>query len=292
MNIRTQLELEDHFTDSEKEIARYILTNGKDVVKDSISTLAEKTYTSPATIVRLTKKIGLEGYNDFRIRYSAELEKLSLSDNEIDVNFPFTKESSYEEIMNNLILLSHQTLEHTKSLLDEKVLRKVVKMMKKARIIDLYGTENSLLAAALFQNKMTRIGKNVDMRSLDGSQTFLASASAPDHLAIVISYSGETENVIRWVKILKSKHTPLIAITSLGDNQLSHYADIIISTDTREKLFHKIAPFSSILSIEYILSVIYCCYFQEDYDGHLDHKISFDKISDKRPAHLLKDEND
>ena len=39
MNIRTQLELEDHFTDSEKEIARYILTNGKDVVKDSISTL-------------------------------------------------------------------------------------------------------------------------------------------------------------------------------------------------------------------------------------------------------------
>ena len=264
MNIRTQLELEDHFTDSEKEIARYILTNGKDVVKDSISTLAEKTYTSPATIVRLTKKIGLEGYNDFRIRYSAELEKLSLSDNEIDVNFPFTKESSYEEIMNNLILLSHQTLEHTKS----------------------------LLAAALFQNKMTRIGKNVDMRSLDGSQTFLASASAPDHLAIVISYSGETENVIRWVKILKSKHTPLIAITSLGDNQLSHYADIIISTDTREKLFHKIAPFSSILSIEYILSVIYCCYFQEDYDGHLDHKISFDKMSDKRPAHLLKDEND
>ena len=120
MNIRTQLELEDHFTDSEKEIARYILTNGKDVVKDSISTLAEKTYTSPATIVRLTKKIGLEGYNDFRIRYSAELEKLSLSDNEIDVNFPFTKESSYEEIMNNLILLSHQTLEHTKSLLKTK----------------------------------------------------------------------------------------------------------------------------------------------------------------------------
>lgn len=194
--------------------------------------------------------------------------------------------------MNNLILLSHQTLEHTKSLLDEKVLQKVVKMMKRARIIDLYGTENSLLAAALFQNKMTRIGKNVDMRSLDGSQTFLASASAPDHLAIVISYSGETENVIRWVKILKSKHTPLIAITSLGDNQLSRYADIIISTDTREKLFHKIAPFSSILSIEYILSVIYCCYFQEDYDGHLDHKISFDKMSDKRPAHLLKDEND
>ena len=30
----------------------------------------------------------------------------------------------------------------------------------------------------------------------------------------------------------------------------------------------------------------------DDKDGHLDHKISFDKMSDKRPAHLLKDEND
>ncbi|WP_164121430.1 MurR/RpiR family transcriptional regulator [Sharpea azabuensis] len=292
MNIRTQLELEEHFTDSEKEIARYILAHGKEVVKDSISILAEKTYTSPATIVRLTKKIGLKGYNDFRIRYSAELEKLAIQENEIDVNFPFTKEDSYENIMNNLTTLSNQTLEHTQALLDEKDLRKIVALMKKARVIDLYGTENSLLAAALFQNKMTRIGKNVDMRSLDGSQTFLASASAPDHLAIVISYSGETETVIRWVQILKRKHTPLVAITSLGDNQLSRYADIILRIDTREKLFNKIAPFSSIISFEYILSVIYSFYFQEDYEGHLERKISFDQMSDKRPAHLLKDEND
>lgn len=291
MNIRTKLELEEHFTDSEKGIARYILAHGKEVVKDSISILAEKTYTSPATIVRLTKKIGLEGYNDFRIRYSAELEKLAVQENEIDVNFPFTKEDSYENIMNNLAVLANQTIEHTQALLDEKDLRKVVALMKKARAIDLYGTENSLLAAGLFQNKMTRIGKNVDMRSLDGSQTFLASASAPDHLAIVISYSGETETVIRWVQILKSKHTPVVAITSLGDNHLSRYADIIIRIDTREKLFNKIAPFSSILSFEYILSVIYSCYFQEDYEGHLERKISFDQMSDKRPAHLLKDDN-
>lgn len=74
MSIMTQLEFELEFSDSEKEIARYILNHGDDVLSMSVKQLAQHTYTSPATIVRLCKKIGLDGYNDFKIKYSAELQ--------------------------------------------------------------------------------------------------------------------------------------------------------------------------------------------------------------------------
>ena len=74
MSIMTQLEFELGFSNSEKEIAKYILNHGEEVLTMSVKELAKKTYTSPATIVRLCKKIGLEGYNDFKIKYSAQLQ--------------------------------------------------------------------------------------------------------------------------------------------------------------------------------------------------------------------------
>ena len=70
----TQLEFELDFSTSEKQLAKYILEHGEKVLQYSIQDLAKKTYTSPATIVRLCKKIGLHGYSDFKIKYSAELQ--------------------------------------------------------------------------------------------------------------------------------------------------------------------------------------------------------------------------
>ena len=49
MSIMTQLEFELGFSQSEKEIGRYILNHGDDVLNMSVKELAKKTYTSPAT---------------------------------------------------------------------------------------------------------------------------------------------------------------------------------------------------------------------------------------------------
>ena len=76
MNIITQLEFELNFTNSEKEIAHYLLSHGEDVLKLTVSQLSQKTYTSPATIVRLCQKLGLEGYNDFKIDDRLEIYEL------------------------------------------------------------------------------------------------------------------------------------------------------------------------------------------------------------------------
>ena len=60
MSIMTQLEFELDFSHSEKEIAHYILNEGEKILNLSIKELAKKTYTSPATIVRiLSEKSGL-----------------------------------------------------------------------------------------------------------------------------------------------------------------------------------------------------------------------------------------
>lgn len=282
MSIMTQLEFELEFSQSEKEIARYILNHGEEVLSMSVQQLAKETYTSPATIVRLCKKLGLEGYNDFKIKYSAELQYDLHHNKRIDVNFPFDREDSYPMICHKLATLSQEVIADTIQLIDFHQLEQIVDVLYQHHDIDIYGSGNSLLAAMSFQHKMMRIGRNVNLKVLNGEQVFLSYTSHADRLAMIISYSGETNELIQIAQTLKEKKTPIIILTSIGDNRLSHYASYILNIGSREKIFTKIAPFSSQISMEYLLNVIFSCIFQKDYDDNIQNKISYDKKNDSR----------
>lgn len=282
MSIMTQLEFELDFSHSEKQIARYILDNGEDVLSMSVKELANKTYTSPATIVRLCRKIGLEGYNDFKIKYSAELQYDKRNQKRIDVNFPFLPHDSKETIAENLVSLTNEVIHDTHQLIDFEELNKITDLLYNSEEIDIYDFGNSILAGLSFQHKMARIAKMVNIRTIPGEQIFLTSTSNEKKAAIVISYSGETNEIIRFVKVLKTKKTPIIAITSLGDNQLSDFADYTLHLDSREKIFSKMAPFASQISMEYILNIIFSCIYQKDYEENTRKKIDFDKVNDSR----------
>ena len=282
MSIMTQLEFELDFSESEKTIARYILNNGEEVLNMSVQQLAKVTYTSPATIVRLCKKIGLKGYHDFKIKYSALLQYDYKHKDRIDVNFPFDQNDSYHSISFKLASLTQEVIEDTIQLIDFDILEKVVDLLDQANEIDLYGSSNSLLCALSFQHKMMRIGKNVNARLIHGEQAFLSSVSNEHKVAIIVSYSGETQEIVKIADTLKQRKTPIVLLTSVGDNKLSHYASYILNIDSREKIFSKIAPFSSSISIEYLFNIIYSCIFQKNYQENINTKISFDKVNDSR----------
>ena len=53
-------------------------------------------------------------------------------------------------------------------------------------------------------------------------------------IAIFISNSVETNELIKIAKILKEKKTPIIVLTSIDDNRLSHYANYILNIGARE----------------------------------------------------------
>ena len=60
------------FTDVEKSIAAYLMKNGFDVKNMSIQSLARATFSSPSTITRFCRKLGLDGYKKFQILFYSE----------------------------------------------------------------------------------------------------------------------------------------------------------------------------------------------------------------------------
>lgn len=282
MSIMTQLEFELDFSDSEKNIARYILDQQEDVLEMPIKELAKKTYTSPATIVRLCHKLGLQGYGDFKIKYSAELQAEHKIKNRIDVNYPFSKTDDSHQIAYKLASLHQESIEDTLSLIDFEKLEGIINQIDEAQRVFIFGAGNSMLAAMEFQHKMLRIGKLVEIREIIGEQIFLAYNCKENDIALIISYSGETADLIDLAQILKNKKIPILGITSLGENQLSKFCTIVVNTGSREKIFNKIAPFSSKTSITFLLDLIFSMIFQKKYDDYMNIKLHYDKSHDHR----------
>lgn len=56
------LQVQEGFSESEKEIANFLLENYRSIAAMSTRQLAQLTYTSASTIVRFTKRMGFEGY--------------------------------------------------------------------------------------------------------------------------------------------------------------------------------------------------------------------------------------
>lgn len=70
-----KLREEKLFTSHEKTVADYILEHPRQVPSMSAEELADASYTSKATIVRLCQKLGLTGYQEFKIRLVEEMSQ-------------------------------------------------------------------------------------------------------------------------------------------------------------------------------------------------------------------------
>lgn len=93
--------------------------------------MVHQTYTSPATIIRLAKKLGYEGYEALKKDFLEEQKYILTHFNHIDPNFPFTKNDTIQTIASKMTTLSKETLDDTLSLLKHDDLQRLLHFYKK-----------------------------------------------------------------------------------------------------------------------------------------------------------------
>ena len=270
-----------HFSTSEAVIFKYILEQGEKIRDMSVSYIAQQTYTSAPLLIRIAKKLGYSGWNAFKEDYLKELEYL-YSSQEVDASIPFVVSDDFMTIAHNISTLEIETIQDTISLLDHDHLYKAMRLLRDTEEIDIYGVSEKVLLAQLFAEKMFFIHKHTHICSLPGDAKVQAAMSNQKHCAILISYSGQTEFVLRIAHMLKEKKTPMIAITSIADNELSRLADVALRISSREMLHTKIGDFASSTSVKCLLDILYGCIFSLNYKKNLDEKINIAKEIDDR----------
>ena len=99
------------FTNTEQDLARFILDNLDDVLQMNISDLSGATFTSTATVVRLCRKLGVSGYRDFRIALAGDVEQARSATFEVNPDFPFLEGSNTHDIIQSVSQLTKQAAE-------------------------------------------------------------------------------------------------------------------------------------------------------------------------------------
>ena len=277
MLIRERLENFD-FSNSEQKIVTYILEKKAAIQEMTTKEIAEATYTSPSTLVRIAHKMNFSGWSDLKEAFLKEEEYLQKHFSEINANLPFQRNDTIMSIASKIAALEKESIDDTLSLITHDDLQQAIQIIRKSSYTSLFAVSNNLLITQEFQHNMSRIKKRVDICALQGETIFKAHLADPSSCAIIVSYSGETEILNQTIRTLKRNKIPVIAITNIGDNTAARLADCVLRISTREKLYSKIATFSTDSAIVYLLNVLYSCIFALDYDANLQLRISTSKM--------------
>lgn len=252
---------------TEQDIASYLLDNPAQIVDLSIHELAKRTFSSSSSIVRLCHRLGFTGYKDFRKAVTMELAVREQS--QMEQEREITKSDSLEEIIEKITYKNILSLEDTKNLMDVETLRECVHMIRKARFIYLFGLGASLCAAKDAYLKFLRLNKPCVINEDWHSQLLQARNATDQDLGIVISYSGNTVEVIECMKALKANHTPIIAITRCMHTPVMELADQKLFTTANESTFRTGAMSSRISQLN-IIDVLYTALANSQYEDSLE----------------------
>lgn len=256
----------DSLNPAERTAAEYVLQDPERATSLTVHELAGNSYVSSSAVIRMCRDIGFEGYKDFRKSLIVEIalqdKDKVLSDEEIQQN------DSTSDIIHKITRKNIQSLEDTERMMDAASINMCVSMMKKAHRIIFFGLGASWLAGRDAYEKLLRINKPCMINEDWHLQLLSARNSTKQDLGIIISYSGQTTEIIECMKAMKDNQTPMIVITRCVDSPISELADYKLYTTANESIFRSAAMSSRISQLN-IVDILYTAYANSDYENSL-----------------------
>ena len=208
---------------SEKKIADFVLNNTDEAVGLYIGDLAERCGTSKASVIRMCRALNYEGYRDFAIALASDVASQKPDDG---VYTDIRAGDDLETIIKNVCHNNKKSIDDTFDILNCKEVERAVAAIHKAKKIDFYGVGASGLIALDAQQKFIRINKYAWAYTDPHLQVTAAANLSKNDVVVVISYSGETKDIIETVKIAKEMGATVISVTKYGMNTLGEISDI------------------------------------------------------------------
>ncbi len=223
-----RIELKVHYptlSRQQKQVADYLLEREEQAGVMTLRECASGAGVGQPTVIRMLEACGYEGWSDFQREVWKSMGKTSES---MGGRKKQQKQSGVLQVVKDDI----QMIADMARELDQNQLKRVVKIIKKAKIIDVYGTDNSANAAAELSGRLLHLG----LVSRNYSDLFFQKVSA-GHLgekdvAVSFSISGETIAVIKALKAAKECGAVTVAVTGERESALAECADYVFVTPT------------------------------------------------------------
>ena len=262
MGLLEKLEQKRDFTSTEAAIADFILNNPEDMGRLSITALAQMTYSSKAAITRMCRKLGQDGYKEFRLAFAVELEKRRFDRQEVDFNYPFVSYENAASVMRSVHLISKEALDTCYASIPPDVMERTARTLLDAERIFLYAIGDTWITACAFSNMLMKLGVFCVMPEQYSERLPVTYSATERDAALFISYSGGPMPYLKTeLGVLRRAHCKTILISTL---ERCEGIDEFIVIPTREQTKGKAAGYYSQTAIRYILNCLYGLIYTAD----------------------------
>ena len=238
----------ESFTEREKRIADYLLNDNNDIIEMSAKEIGDATNTSAPTVVRFSKKLGFSSLNEMKIKLS-----ISLSNGKNKEEFEYLDRDLSTKSIIGVKQSIHTIIDETVNLISECELDNAIDLLSKAKNIYVFSVGVSNLVGLDLYYKMSRINKMCIAHSDTHLQITSSALMEEGDVAVAISYSGDTKEVILCAENAKKNNIPLIVITKASiNNSLEEYSDVTLHVPFVEKSLREGAMTSRISQLAII----------------------------------------
>jgi len=228
-NRNLELTIESYYpslTKSEKKVADFIIHKGDGILYYSITDFSEEAYVSESTILRFCRRIGMKGYQDFKLTLAKGLAETSDISNEQN-----DKETDYVDLISGNTI---KAIQNMSVLVNREDLEDAVDLIYKAKSVYFFGVGTSGLTALDAKNRFIRVGKTVDGVMDPHIQAMIAATLTEDDVVVGISVSGSTQDTIDSLKIAGKNGAKIIALTYYLRSPITKLADIVLPAGEKE----------------------------------------------------------
>jgi RpiR family transcriptional regulator, carbohydrate utilization regulator len=200
---------------AEQRVAKLLLADPRSFATLPVTELAERSHVSKPTVVRFCRSVGYDGLADFKL-------KLAGSVNE---GVPFVHRSVDDDdkagdiivkVVDNAVsaLLRYRNAAAAGAV--ERAIAALAEAGRSGKRIEFYGVGNSGIVAQDAQHKFFRLGVLATAVSDGHVQVMSATMLSAGDVAVIISNSGRSKDLLDVAELVRKKGAAVILITASG----------------------------------------------------------------------------
>ena len=246
----------EDYTISEKVLIDYIEGHIQELPDMKISELAERTYTSNATIVRLSRKLGFAGFRELKADLIKKNEASKFLSKTVDFNKPIEDDVTARDVIDSMTALYRETVNVLCASLKASDIQTFGEILNRSEKIFIYSIGDTQATTDAFINKLMKLNCHAISALQRGESRRISSNAAKKDCALFVSYSGQNSYFSECLPILKEKGCSILSITAYPDSDAAKASDHVILIPNEESE-NRIAAFYSQCAFSYILNILY-----------------------------------
>ena len=255
----------DSLSNAEKKVADYFLENMENVFNLPIAELAQEAGVSKVAWVRFCKDIGFDGLKGLKKALFAQMREKT--DETVADPFSDVRDIvSTKALIEGIKLNSLRAIQDTAEILDPDSLESAAKAILQARSVRIFGVGASGMVGNDLHSKLMRINKNSYFATDHHTQLTYAASMTDQDVAVLISMSGTTSEVLEILSLIRKSNVPSIALTKYSKTPLAQNADMVLYISSPEITMRSGAT-SSRLAQLMVIDALFTAVAHMDYDA-------------------------